>query len=68
MDAGFASEDNLKMLKQRGYSYICVSRMRLKDYQRVNTEGDKTVIYDKRDNPIELDIVKAPGWRKSECH
>jgi transposase len=61
MDAGFASDDNLKMLKQRGYSYICVSRMRLKDYQRVNTEGDKTVIYDKRDNPIELDIVKAPG-------
>jgi transposase len=61
MDAGFSSDDNLKMLKQRGYSYICVSRMRLKDYQRVNTEGDKTVIYDKRDNPIELDIVKAPG-------
>ncbi|MCK5137825.1 MAG: IS1634 family transposase, partial [Bacteroidales bacterium] len=61
MDAGFASEDNLKMLKQRGYSYICVSRMRLKDYKRVNTEGDKTAIYDKRDNLIELDIVKTPG-------
>ncbi len=23
MDAGFVSEDNLKMLKQRGYSYMC---------------------------------------------
>ncbi len=60
MDAGFASEDNLKMLKKRGYSYLCVSRMRLKDYQSIIPEGDKTVIYDKRNNPIELDIVKAP--------
>ncbi len=61
MDAGFASEDNLKMLKEKGYRYLCVSRMKLKDYQRVNIEGGKTVIYDKRDNPIELDIVKTEG-------
>jgi len=61
MDAGFASEDNLQMLKEKGYSYLCVSRMRLKDYQRADKDGEKTVIYDKRDNPIELDIVKADG-------
>jgi transposase len=61
MDAGISSDDNLQMLKEKSYSYICVSRAKLKEYRRVNPEGKKTVIYDKRDNPIELDIVKAPG-------
>ncbi|MDT8442644.1 MAG: IS1634 family transposase, partial [Desulfuromonadales bacterium] len=61
MDAGFASKDNLKMLKDKGYSYLCVSRMKLKDYQRADIDGNKTVIYDKRGNPIELDIVKTDG-------
>lgn len=65
MDAGFASKDNLQMLKQKGYNYLCVSRMKLKDYQRAEKEGEKTVIYDKRDNPIELDIVKADGVEDS---
>jgi len=61
MDAGISSDDNLEMLKQKGYSYLCVGRMKLKDYLRVKPEGGKTVIYDKRDHPIELDIVKTPG-------
>ncbi|MEX2372049.1 MAG: hypothetical protein WD578_13685 [Bacteroidales bacterium] len=34
-------------------------KQNLKDYQRVDRDGEKTVIYDKRDNPIELEIVKA---------
>ena len=68
MDAGFASDDNLKKLKQRGYSYLRVSRMRLKDYQSIKPEGDKTVIYDKRNNPIELDIVKAPDVEDTFLH
>lgn len=63
MDAGISSDDNLAMLKQKDYNYLCVSRVKLKDYQRVKPEGRKTVIYDNRDNPIELDIVKTPGTK-----
>lgn len=32
MDAGIATEDNLKLIRKRGYDYVCVSRKRLKDY------------------------------------
>ena len=32
LDAGIASEENLRMLQNRGLKYVCVSRRRLKDY------------------------------------
>lgn len=35
LDAGIATEDNLKMIRTKGYHYVCVSRSRLKDYQVV---------------------------------
>jgi len=60
MDAGFATKDNLEMLRQKEYKYICVSRIRLKDYQSVKPQRPKTVVLDKRNNPIELEIVKSP--------
>lgn len=33
MDAGIATKDNLKMLKDASFDYICVSRGKLKDYR-----------------------------------
>jgi len=60
MDAGFATKDNLEMLRQKEYKYICVSRIKLKDYQSVKPGRPKTVVLDKRNNPIELEIVKSP--------
>ncbi len=35
LDAGIATEENLKLLQSRGYLYVCVSRSKLKDYQYV---------------------------------
>lgn len=35
LDAGIATEENLKLIEARGYGYLCVSRTRLKDYQYV---------------------------------
>ena len=32
MDAGIATDDNVKMLKRKGYDYLCVSRSNLKEY------------------------------------
>jgi transposase len=32
IDAGIATEDNLTMLRGKGYDYVCVSRSSLKEY------------------------------------
>lgn len=61
MDAGIVSEENLQMLKEKGYDYICVSRTKLKDYKAINPEGGTVTIFDKREHPIELKLVKKEG-------
>ncbi len=53
MDAGIATEDNLKMLRKEGYNYMCVSRSTLKNYQ-ADTSKEPVEIIDKRKQPIEL--------------
>ena len=40
LDAGIATEENLGLLQSKGYSYVCVSRTRLKDYQYVQGRGN----------------------------
>jgi transposase len=58
IDAGIATEENLQMLKAMQYSYVCVSRSKLKEYRAV---GDQTVhLHDKRDQPIEVRWVEKP--------
>jgi transposase len=42
MDAGIATEENLEMIRAKGYHYLCVSRAKLKDYQAVS--GRLTVL------------------------
>lgn len=32
IDAGIATEDNLALIKAKGYDYVCVSRSKIKDY------------------------------------
>lgn len=32
MDAGIATKDNLRAVREKGYHYLCVSRAKLKDY------------------------------------
>ncbi len=53
MDAGIATDVNLKMLRSKSYNYVCVSRSKLKDY-RADTDKEPVVIYDKKQQPIEL--------------
>lgn len=42
IDAGIATEENLEMIKAKGYHYLCVSRAKLKDYQAIS--GRLTVL------------------------
>ena len=53
IDAGIATEDNLKLLKESGYNYLCVSRTRLKDFS-IKEEGHKVTVFDNRQRPITL--------------
>ncbi|MFZ4546936.1 MAG: transposase [Bacteroidales bacterium] len=39
MDAGIADDENLKMLKAKGYNYLCVTRGKIKDYAAVKGQG-----------------------------
>ena len=58
IDAGIATDENLKMLKQKHYHYMCVSRSQLKEY-RADTDSISVEIKDKRKQPIELMKVKT---------
>jgi len=58
MDAGIATEDNINILKNKGYDYLCVSRSTLKNYQ-ADTNSTPVNITDKKNQPIELMKVKT---------
>ena len=58
LDAGIATEDNLKLIVEKGYKYLCVSRTKLKDYQVVPDR--LTVLLDTKSNKtIRLKSVTA---------
>ena len=58
IDAGIATDDNLKAIQAHGYDYLCVSRTNLKDY---TVEPNKSIIEitDKRNKKIELRKVTS---------
>lgn len=39
LDAGIATEENLKMIKEQGYHYVCVTRTKLKDFEHAKENG-----------------------------
>ena len=53
IDAGIATEENLGLLKQKGYNYLCVSRTKLKDYTLSDDHRSVTVL-DRRKQQITL--------------
>ena len=59
MDAGIATEENLKTLRKKDFDYICVSRSSLKDYS-LSEKGSK-IVFDNRNHPIELSMVEGSG-------
>ncbi|MDO8898618.1 MAG: IS1634 family transposase [Bacteroidales bacterium] len=58
IDAGIANDENLKMIKDHGYDYLCVSRSNLKNY---NVEADlaSVIVTDNRKQKIELCRVNS---------
>lgn len=72
IDAGIATDDNIAMLKNKGYDYMCVSRSSLKEYH-ADTAASPVEIKDKKKQPIELLKVKTAGdndqylWVRSQA-
>ena len=60
-DAGIATEDNLRMLRDKGYDYLCVSRSSLKECL-ADISATQIQITDKRKQPIELLKVRTNGY------
>ena len=58
MDAGIATDDNIKMLRKRGYAYVCVARSSLQEYY-ADIDSKPVTIKDKKEQPIELLKVKS---------
>ena len=58
IDAGIATEENLEMIKAKGYDYLCVSRSSLKNYK--TGAGSTTLsVTDNRKQKIDLCRVKS---------
>ncbi len=58
LDAGIATEENLKLIEAKGYQYLCVSRTKLKDYQYV-PDRLTTLLDTKSNRTIRLRSVTA---------
>jgi transposase len=72
IDAGIATEDNLKLLKAKGHNYMAVSRTSVKEYY-ADINATPVQITDNRKQPIELLKVEVAGesdqylWVKSHA-
>ena len=53
IDAGIATEDNLRLLREAGYNYLCVSRTKPADVT-LEADGRTVTVLDSRRRPITL--------------
>jgi len=56
IDAGIATEDNLTLIQEKGYDYVCVSRSTKAEIKKAKT-GNPVIVNDKRDREITLEKV-----------
>ena len=59
MDAGISTKENLKMLKEYGYDYICVARSKPLSDEAIKTAKLKK-IRETRNNRIEVELFREP--------
>ena len=60
LDAGIATEDNLKLLRKKNFSYMCVSRSGMNKYT-IDTNSQPIKICDKKKQPLTLQKVIVEG-------
>lgn len=57
IDAGIATEENLTLIKAKGYDYVCVSRSKIKDY-KISEDGNIRHLMTKDNHFITLQKVE----------
>ncbi len=62
IDAGISTEDNIELIKEKGYKYVCVSRKRLKNYPLSITEKTITQLTDRGKNKVKLSIFTSKEY------
>ena len=71
IDAGIATDGNLKMIKEKGYDYLCVSRSGLKNYH-LQAGATMVTVTDNKKQKIDLCRVKSDSntdyYLKVESH
>lgn len=60
IDAGIATDKNLKLILEKGYDYLCVSRSKIKDYT-IDLESKPVIVFDKKNQKIELCKINSPN-------
>lgn len=63
LDAGIATEENLELLDKNQYTYVCVSRKRLKEYELTPSPSAITCLTDRGKNEVKLSIFKPDGYK-----
>ena len=63
IDAGIASEENLTMIREKGYHYVCVSRHRLKDYPYDQQQQSITVHTNRGGSKVQLKTFTPDGYQ-----
>ena len=58
MDAGFATEDNLKLIDSKQMKYVAVARNKIKNYE-INPEKELVKVLDNKGNSIDLQVFKS---------
>ena len=58
IDAGISSEENLALIKSKGFHYLCVSRKNLTDYE-IAPDARAVTVLDSKKQPIKLTEVRS---------
>ena len=59
LDAGISTEENLKLIKDKEYNYLCVSRTRLRDYE-YDPNKKTVIVHDTKKQEIKLrEVLRA---------
>ncbi|CAN5416994.1 hypothetical protein BH23BAC3_BH23BAC3_20950 [soil metagenome] len=63
MDAGIATEENLAMITEKGYEYVCVSRRRLTDYCFDEQQHTIDVPTERGKSQVSLGVFTPEGYK-----
>lgn len=61
MDAGISTKENLQLIKEKGYDYLCVTRSKLKDYVLAQSNNGLIEVFDNRRQKIDIQYVDMHG-------